>query len=260
MGMNVKVGNYGFGEEGTWRDRDEAKEWVISKAKEKMCVIVQIKHVDFKRMEMVCERAGKKGESHKGHESTTDYLEWYERFSHPRVIWIDPPGTRRSNKASSSASTSDTRDDSTILNLVRERMKILIKEFCCTSDKGEVVEPERHRKYAEYCSHIENPQVKKMFANLAKQIKRPRKTREQLRQERAQHAEASQGGGSQGKEIPEETEDVDSQIASQGRRKRSRTSAGEGSQGGRDGGGGRGGGGGRRRGGGRGRGGGRTVE
>ncbi|XP_026428328.1 protein MAINTENANCE OF MERISTEMS-like [Papaver somniferum] len=69
-----------------------------------------------------------------GHESTTDYLEWYERFSDPRVIRIDPPGTRRSNKESSSASTSDTRDDPTILNLSRERMKILIKAFCCTAE------------------------------------------------------------------------------------------------------------------------------
>ncbi|XP_026429176.1 uncharacterized protein LOC113325177 [Papaver somniferum] len=50
----------------TWKDNAEAKEWLISKAKEKMCVVAQSKHVDSSRMEMVCERAGKKGESHKG--------------------------------------------------------------------------------------------------------------------------------------------------------------------------------------------------
>ncbi|XP_026425826.1 uncharacterized protein LOC113322034 [Papaver somniferum] len=106
-----------------------------------------------------------------------------------------------------------------------ERMKIFIKEFFCSDDKGEVIEPERHRKYADYCSHIENPQAKKMFAELEKQSKRLRKTREQMNQQRAQQGEASQGGGSQGEENPEEGEDVDSLRASesQSRRKRIRT-------------------------------------
>ncbi|XP_026430330.1 uncharacterized protein LOC113326878 [Papaver somniferum] len=37
----------------------------ISKEKEKMYVVIQRKHVDFKQMEMVCERAGDKEESQK---------------------------------------------------------------------------------------------------------------------------------------------------------------------------------------------------
>ncbi|RZC69473.1 hypothetical protein C5167_032577 [Papaver somniferum] len=94
-----------------------------------------------------------------GHQSTADYLEWYERFSHPRVIRIDPPDTQRSNKASSSASTSDTRDDSTILKLVRERMKIIIKAFCCSADKGEVIEPERYCKVKQ--AKVEEAKVRK---------------------------------------------------------------------------------------------------
>ena len=61
-------------------------------------------------------------------------------------------------------------------------MKILFKAFNCWADKGEVAEPERHRRYAEYVSHIENPQAKKMFAELAKQCKRPRRSREEMRQ------------------------------------------------------------------------------
>ncbi|XP_026397204.1 uncharacterized protein LOC113291942 [Papaver somniferum] len=121
-----------------------------------------------------------------GHEVSEDYMPWYEGFSHPRVIRIDTTTGKRSNKASSSASTSDTRDDSTILKLVRERMKILIKEFCCLDEKGEVIKPERHRKYTDYYKHIENPQAEKMFADLSKGSKRTRKTSSQLRQERAE--------------------------------------------------------------------------
>ncbi|XP_026399284.1 uncharacterized protein LOC113295151 [Papaver somniferum] len=44
----------------TWKHKAQAKEWLISKAKEKMCVAFQSKHVDFKKMEMVCERGGKR--------------------------------------------------------------------------------------------------------------------------------------------------------------------------------------------------------
>ncbi|XP_026398969.1 uncharacterized protein LOC113294807 [Papaver somniferum] len=50
----------------TWETKDDIKEWLIPTAKEKMCVVVQSRHADRNKMEMVCERAGKKGESHKG--------------------------------------------------------------------------------------------------------------------------------------------------------------------------------------------------
>ncbi|XP_026379017.1 protein MAINTENANCE OF MERISTEMS-like isoform X2 [Papaver somniferum] len=53
-----------------------------------------------------------------GHEVSGDYIPWYEGFSHGRVIRIDQTTGRRSNKASSAASTVDTRDDSSILKLV----------------------------------------------------------------------------------------------------------------------------------------------
>ncbi|RZC66169.1 hypothetical protein C5167_009857 [Papaver somniferum] len=90
-----------------------------------------------------------------GNEVTDDYMTWYEGFSHGRVIRIDQTTGRRSNKASSAASTSDTRDDSSIIKLVRERVKIFMKLFCCKADKGEVIEPEQSRMYAEYFQHIE---------------------------------------------------------------------------------------------------------
>ncbi|RZC79605.1 hypothetical protein C5167_042181 [Papaver somniferum] len=57
-----------------------------------------------------------------GHEVTNDYMPWYEGFSHGRVIRIDQTTGRRSNKASYASSTTDTRDDSSILKLVRERV------------------------------------------------------------------------------------------------------------------------------------------
>ncbi|RZC63210.1 hypothetical protein C5167_024972 [Papaver somniferum] len=39
-----------------------------------------------------------------GHEATPDYVEWYEGFSHGRLIWVDPTPGRRTNRASTSSS------------------------------------------------------------------------------------------------------------------------------------------------------------
>ncbi|XP_026377967.1 chromatin modification-related protein EAF7-like [Papaver somniferum] len=99
---------------------------------------------------------------------------------------------------------------------------------------GEVIESEKSRMYAEYCQHIENPQAKKMFADLEKQCKRTRRTDIQLTQERAQKGYGDvQGSGEEGS----------SQRGSpgQGPSKKSRTSSSQGSQRGRGGGRGRGG-------------------
>ncbi|RZC60604.1 hypothetical protein C5167_022361 [Papaver somniferum] len=169
-----------------------------------------------------------------GHEVTDDYMPWYEGFSHGRVIRIDQTMGRRSNKASSAASTADTKDDSSILKLVRERMKIFMKSFCCKADKEEVIEPDQSRMYAEYCQHIENPQAEKMFADLEKQCKRTRRTTIQLTQERAQKGDGDDQGS---------VEEGGSQRSSpgQGPSKKSRTSSSQGSQRGRGGGRGRGG-------------------
>ncbi|RZC62343.1 hypothetical protein C5167_024132 [Papaver somniferum] len=106
-----------------------------------------------------------------GHGATTDYTAWYEGFSHGRVIQIDQTSGRRTNRASSSSSQDDTRDDTTILALVREHMKLFVKALCCSADKREVFDPEKQRWYADYCTHIENPNAKKMFAELAKEDK-----------------------------------------------------------------------------------------
>ncbi|RZC89194.1 hypothetical protein C5167_030883, partial [Papaver somniferum] len=78
----------------------------------------------------------------------------------------------------------DGDDDSTILKLVRERMNIFAKELCCSADKGEVFDSDKQRRYADYCTHVENHNAKKMFAELAKEGKRTRKTRSQLGEER----------------------------------------------------------------------------
>ncbi|RZC82392.1 hypothetical protein C5167_045181 [Papaver somniferum] len=163
-----------------------------------------------------------------GHKVTDDYMPWYEGFSHGRVIRIDQTTGRRSNKASSAASTADTRDDSSILKLVRERVKIFVKSFCCKADKGEVMEPEQSRIYAEYCQHTENPQAKKMFADLEKQCKRTRRKASQLTQECAQKGDGDdQGSGEEG----------GSQRGNpgQGPSKKIRTSSSQGSQRGRGG-------------------------
>lgn len=54
-----------------------------------------------------------------GHEATPDYVEWYEGFSHGRVIWVDPTPGRRTNRASTSSSSQvDSRDATSILTLV----------------------------------------------------------------------------------------------------------------------------------------------
>ncbi|XP_026440047.1 uncharacterized protein LOC113338862 isoform X2 [Papaver somniferum] len=45
--------------------KEETKEWLINKAKEKMCVVVQNRGVKDIRFEMICERGGEK-KSHKG--------------------------------------------------------------------------------------------------------------------------------------------------------------------------------------------------
>ncbi|RZC86890.1 hypothetical protein C5167_030243 [Papaver somniferum] len=131
-----------------------------------------------------------------GREVTDDYMPWYEGFSYDRVIRIDQTTGRRSNKASSAASTADTRDDSSILKLV---------SFCCKADKGEVIEPAQSYMYAEYYQHIENPQAKKMFADMEKQC-------------------SGEEGGSQRGSL------------GQGPSKKSRTSSSQGSQRGRGGG------------------------
>ncbi|RZC72052.1 hypothetical protein C5167_035254 [Papaver somniferum] len=144
-----------------------------------------------------------------GHEVTEDYMPWYESFSLGRMIRIDQTTGRRSNTTSSSASTADTRDDSTILKLVRERVKIFMKSFCCKADKGEVIEPEQ--------SHM------------------TRKTASQLRQERAE-----QGEGSKDDEQGGEDDSPPSGSPVQGPSKKSRKSSSQGSQRGRGGGGGRG--------------------
>ncbi|XP_026397155.1 BAHD acyltransferase DCR-like [Papaver somniferum] len=104
-----------------------------------------------------------------GHEATPDYVEWYEGFSHGRVIWVDPTPGRRTNRASTSSSSQvDSRDATSILTLVR--MKLLAKAFCFLADKGEVMDPAMQRPYAEYCTHIENTNAKKMFKDLAKEV------------------------------------------------------------------------------------------
>ncbi|XP_026398865.1 protein MAINTENANCE OF MERISTEMS-like [Papaver somniferum] len=128
-----------------------------------------------------------------GHEETQDYVEWYEGFSHGRVIWLDPTPGRRTNRASTSSSSQvDSRDATSILTLVRERMKLLVKAFCCSADKGEVMDPVKKRWYVDYCTHIENPNAKKMFKELDKEGKRSRKSRSQRAQEVAEHVQSSQ--------------------------------------------------------------------
>ncbi|RZC50784.1 hypothetical protein C5167_019220 [Papaver somniferum] len=82
-------------------------------------------------------------------------------------------------------------DDSTILKLVRERMNLFAKALCCSADKGEMFDPDKQRRYADYCRHVENPNAKKMFPELAKEGKRTRKTRIQLGEERVEHGQGS---------------------------------------------------------------------
>ncbi|RZC56079.1 hypothetical protein C5167_014925 [Papaver somniferum] len=53
------------------------------------------------------------------HEATPDYVEWYESFSHGRVIWVNPTPGRRTNRASTSSSSQvDSRDATSIMTLV----------------------------------------------------------------------------------------------------------------------------------------------
>ncbi|RZC74889.1 hypothetical protein C5167_050368 [Papaver somniferum] len=63
----------------------------------------------------------------------------------------------------------DEEDDSTILKLVRERMNLFSNALCCSADKGEVFDPDKQRRYVENCRHVENPNAKKIFAELAKE-------------------------------------------------------------------------------------------
>ncbi|RZC83206.1 hypothetical protein C5167_045994, partial [Papaver somniferum] len=74
----------------------------------------------------------------------------------------------------------DEKDDSTILKLVREQMNLFANALCCSADKGEVFDPDKQRRYTDYCRHVENTNSKKMFAELAKEDKRTKKTRSQL--------------------------------------------------------------------------------
>ncbi|XP_026416936.1 protein MAINTENANCE OF MERISTEMS-like [Papaver somniferum] len=128
-----------------------------------------------------------------GHEATPNYVEWYEGFSHGRVIWVDPTLGRRTNRASTSSSSQvDSRDATSIMTLVRERTKLLVKAFCCSAEKGEVMDPAKQHRYADYCTHIENPNAKKMFKEMAKEGKRSRKSRSQRAQEVDEHGQSSQ--------------------------------------------------------------------
>ncbi|RZC71403.1 hypothetical protein C5167_034602 [Papaver somniferum] len=141
-----------------------------------------------------------------GYEATPDYVEWYEGFSHGRVIWVDPTPGRRTNRASTSSSSQvDSRDATSILTLVRERMKLLVKDFCCSDDKGEVMDPAKQRRYADYCTHIENSNAKKMFKELAKEGKRSRKSRSQRAQEVDEHGQSSQHHDEHPSEVQEIT-------------------------------------------------------
>ncbi|RZC55343.1 hypothetical protein C5167_014195 [Papaver somniferum] len=145
-----------------------------------------------------------------GHEATPDYVEWYEGFSHGRVIWVDPTPGRRTNRASTSSSSQvDSRDATSILTLVRERMKLLAKAFCFPADKGEVMDPVKQRRYADYCMHIENPNAKKMFKELAKECKRSRKSRSQRAQEVAEHGQSNQHHDEHPSEVQEITREYD---------------------------------------------------
>ncbi|XP_026403260.1 nardilysin-like [Papaver somniferum] len=85
----------------------------------------------------------------------------------------------------------DEEDNSTILKLVRERMNLFANALCCSADKGEVFDPDKQRRYADYCRHVENPNAKKMFAELAKEGKRTKKTRSQLGEERVEQGQGS---------------------------------------------------------------------
>lgn len=85
----------------------------------------------------------------------------------------------------------DEEDDSTILKLVRERMNLFANALCCSGDKGEVFDPGKQRWYADYYRHVENPNAKKMFVELAKEGKRTKKTRSQLGEECVEQGQGS---------------------------------------------------------------------
>lgn len=52
----------------TFGSKKEAKEWLMNKAKDNMCVVVQNNHVSDTRFEMICERGGTR-KSHEGKNS-----------------------------------------------------------------------------------------------------------------------------------------------------------------------------------------------
>ncbi|RZC71054.1 hypothetical protein C5167_034247 [Papaver somniferum] len=103
----------------------------------------------------------------------------------------DGNGGGSGDKDDDAGDKEDEEDDSTILKLVRERMNLFTKELCCSADKGEVFDPDKQRRYADYFGHVENTNANKIFVDLAKEGKRTRKSRSQLGEERAEQGQGS---------------------------------------------------------------------